>query len=94
MGVLHDWSDEFAKVILRNCREAMAKNERLLIVETIVPETNSASFSKLLDINMMVTSGRERTLSEFRDLLDGADCRVSLVIPTMAAQSIIEAIPK
>jgi hypothetical protein len=94
-GVLHDWSDELAKLILRNCRKAMAKNGRLLIVETIVPETNSASFSKLLDINMMVmTSGRERTQSEFRDLLDGADFRVSRVIPTMAPQSIIEAIPK
>jgi hypothetical protein len=94
-GVLHDWNDELAKVILRNCRKPMAKNGRLLIVETIVPETNSASFSKLLDINMMVmTSGRERTQSEFRDLLDGADLRVSRVIPTMAPQSIIEAIPK
>lgn len=53
-GVIHDWNDERAAVILRNCREAMPKNGRLLIIETIVPETDSASFSKLLDINMMV----------------------------------------
>jgi hypothetical protein len=94
-GVLHDWSDELAGVILRNCRKALVKNGRLLIVETVVPETNSPSFSNLLDINMMVmTSGRERTQFEFLDLLDGADFRVTRIIPTMAPQSIIEACPK
>jgi len=94
-GVLHDWSDEFAGVILRNCRKAMAKNGRLLIVETVVPKTHSPSFSKLLDINMMVmTSGRERTKSDFRDLLDAADFTVTRIISTMAPQSIIEARPK
>lgn len=94
-GVLHDWSDELAGVVLCNCRKAMATNARLLILETIVPETNSRSFSKLLDINMMVmTSGRERTKSEFRALLDAADFTVTRIISTMAPQSIIEARPK
>ena len=94
-SVLHDWDDERAAVILRNCHKAMARKGRLLIVETVVPETNSASFSKLLDINMMVmTSGRERTKSEFHRLLHDADLRIARVIPTMAPQSIIEAHPK
>lgn len=93
-GVIHDWSDELAGIILGNCRKAMAINGRLLIVETIVPETNSASFSKLLDINMMVmTSGRERTNREFRSLLEAADFKVTRIIPTLAPQSIIEAFP-
>jgi O-methyltransferase domain/Dimerisation domain len=94
-GVLHDWSDELAGVILCNCRKAVATNGRLLIVDTIVPETNSASFSKLLDLNMMVmTSGRERTKSEFGDLLETAGFRLTQIIPTMAPQSIIEARPR
>ena len=94
-GVVHDWSDEFAVTILRNCRKAMGKNGRVLIVETIVPETNSPSFSKLLDINMMVmTSGRERTRSEFHTLIEAADLRITRIIPTLAPQSIIEAIPR
>lgn len=81
-------------MILRNCRKAIAKKGRLLIVETIVPEANSACFSKLLDINMMVmTSGRERTKSEFQRLLHGADFRLNRIIPTLAPQSIVEAIP-
>jgi hypothetical protein len=92
-GVLHDWDDERAGVILRNCRKAIGKKGRLLIVETVVPETNVASFSKLLDINMMVmTAGRERTKFEFQMLLRGADFRVNRIIPTLAPQSIIEAI--
>ena len=94
-GVFHDWSDELAGVILSNCCKAVTKNGRPLITETIVPETNSASFSKLLDINMMVmTSGRERTKSEFQALLDAADFRLTRIIPTLAPQSIIEARPK
>lgn len=94
-GVLHDWSDELAGVILRNCGKAMARDGRLLIIETIVPETNSVSFSKLLDINMMVmTYGRERTQSEFCTLLKGANLKVTRIIRTLAPQSIIEARPR
>jgi hypothetical protein len=94
-GVVHDWSDELAVMILRNCPKAMAKNGRVLIVETIVPKTTSPSFSKLLDINMMVmTSGRERTKSEFHTLIDAADLKVPRIIPTFAPQSIIEAISR
>jgi O-methyltransferase domain/Dimerisation domain len=94
-GVLHDWSDELAALILQNCRKAMARVGRLLIVETIVPESNSASFSKFLDINMLVmTTGRERTKSEFHSLLRGSGFIINRVIPTMAPQSIIEAYPQ
>ena len=93
-GVLHDWHDERAAVILCNCREALPKNGRLLIIETIVPETDSASFSKLLDINMLVmTSGRERTKSEFYLLLSRAGFRIKRITPTLAPHSIIEAVP-
>ncbi len=94
-GVLHDWSDELVTVILQNCRNAMANNGRLLIVEAIMPEGNSPSFSSLLDINMMaMTSGRERTKSEFHTLLSHTDFRVNRIVPTLAPQSIIEAYPK
>ena len=94
-GVLHDWTDHLAVGILSNCRKAMAKNGRVLIVEMIVPDTNSASFSKLLDLNMLVmTGGRERTKSEFHALLDAAGLRITRILPTMAPQSIIEAVPQ
>ncbi|HEX3740075.1 MAG TPA: methyltransferase [Terriglobales bacterium] len=91
-GVVHDWDDDRALTVLRKCRSAMAREGKILIVDMIVPETESASFSKLLDLNMMVmTGGRERTISEFQALLDAADCQLTRTIPTMAPQSIIEA---
>ena len=94
-GVVHDWDDHHAITILRNCRKATTKNGRALLVETIVPDTSATSFSKLLDINMMVmSSGRERTQSEFKVLLEAADFKLNRIIPTLAPQSIIEACPK
>jgi O-methyltransferase domain/Dimerisation domain len=92
-GVIHDWDDDRAVTILRNCRKATTKNGRLLLIDMIVPDAASASFSKLLDLNMLVMSGgRERTLGEFRTLLSAADYKLTRIVPTMAPQSVIEAI--
>jgi SAM-dependent methyltransferase len=94
-GVIHDWDDRRAIRILRNCRRAMAGKGRLLIVDMVVPGTDAMSFSKLLDLNMLaMTGGRERTKAEFHALLDAADYELTRIIPTMAPQSIIEAVPK
>ena len=63
-----------------------------MAVINIVPTTNSASFSKFLDLNMLVmTGGQERTIAEFRTLLDAAGYTLTKVTPTLAPQSIIEA---
>jgi hypothetical protein len=94
-GVIHDWDDDRAVTILRNCRRAMAKNGRVLLVDMLVPESDASSFSKFVDLNMLVmTGGRERTKAEFCALLEAADCEVTRIIPTMAPQSVIEAVPK
>src|SRR5229473_495123 len=94
-SVIHDWDDDRAITILRNCRSAMTKNSRVLLVDTIVPDAASASFSKLLDLNMLVMNGgRERTKAEFCALLEAADYKVTRIVPTMAPQSVIEAVPK
>jgi hypothetical protein len=70
-GVIHDWDDSRALTILRNCRKAMTENSKVLLVDMIVPDAASASFSKLLDLNMLVMNGgRERTKAEFCSLLD------------------------
>jgi len=93
-GVIHDWSDERALVILRNCRKAMGADGRVLIVETIVPEIDSPSISKILGLKMMVmTTGRERSKAECHALLDATDLTITRIIPTLAPQSIVEAIP-
>ncbi|MGH9543762.1 MAG: methyltransferase [Terriglobales bacterium] len=92
-GVIHDWDDGRAIEILRNCRKAMTNRSKVLVVDMIVPDAASASFSKFLDLNMLVMNGgRERTIAEFRALLDAAGCRLTRVVPTMAPQSVIEAV--
>jgi SAM-dependent methyltransferase len=94
-GVIHDWDDPRSIRILRNCRRAMARKGRLLIVDMVVPDTDAMSFSKLLDLNVLaMTGGRGRTKAEFRALLDAADYKLTRIIPTMAPQSVLEAVPK
>ena len=92
-GVIHDWDDNRAVTILRNCRKATTKNGRVLLIDMIVPDAASASFSKLLDLNMLVMNGgRERTIAEFCALLNAADYKLTRIVPTLAPQSVIEAI--
>jgi len=93
-GVIHDWDDERAITILRNCRRAMPKNGRVLLVDLVVPTNGTKCVSKLLDLNMLVmTGGQERTETEFRKLLAASGYKLTKIIPTMAPQRVIEAIP-
>jgi hypothetical protein len=94
-GIIHEWDDDCALQILRNCRRAMAQDSKLLLLEMVVPLANPGDFSHLLDLNVMVMNGgRERTRAEFKVLLDAAGYKMNRIIPTLAPQSLIEATPK
>ena len=94
-GVIHDWDDDRAITILKNCRKAISGAGRLLLVEMVVPEGGAHCFSKLLDVNMLVmTGGRERTQAEFGRLFNAAGYRLTKVFPTLAPQSLIEGVPR
>ena len=69
--ILHDWDDERATQILRNCHRAMPSDGLLLVVDPVIPRGNSPHFGKLLDLEMLVLTprGRERTRVEFEELL-------------------------
>jgi hypothetical protein len=93
-SILHDWDDERALAILRTVRAAITPAGRLLVVEDVLPEGNQPSFSRWLDLLMLVlVGGRERTAEEFRALLAAAGFRLTRVVPTTTAASVIEAIP-
>jgi len=92
--VLHDWQDDRALSILKNCREAMGKEGRLLLVESVLASDGDPHIGALLDMFMLVMfSGRERTELEFKALLDATGFRLARVIPTKSPLSIIEALP-
>jgi len=96
--VIHDWADEDAIAILRNCRRAMAPGARVLIIEGLYPERIDQSLESRLavanDVNMLVShGGRQRSESEFRVLYDAAGFTLERVIPTPAMISIIVGAP-
>ena len=70
-NVLHDWDDQRAIDILRNCRQSMVRGGRVLIVERLIPDGPGDAVPTLLsDINMLViTGGQERTNAEYANLL-------------------------
>lgn len=68
--ILHNWDDERARAIVRNCRAALRPGGRLLIVERVVSATAPTPVTTAFDLHMFVmTSGRERTDTEYRALL-------------------------
>ena len=92
-NILHDWSDKQCHIILNNCYRAMKTKSKLLIVEMVIPPGNQPSIAKLLDLEMLVTTGGcERTEDEFKILLKSSGFEVSRNIPTKAGVSIIESI--
>jgi hypothetical protein len=90
--IVHDWDDATALQILRNVRAAMSSSAKLLIIETVVPDDNREHLSKLLDLEMLVVAtGRERTASQYAELLRAAGFRFTRVIATAGPASIVEA---
>jgi len=80
-SVLHNWGDEEALRILRNCRSAGGNNTRLVIVDFIVPPGNEPSFAKGLDLTMLALfGGKERSLTQFERLLGDAGYRITSVV--------------
>jgi O-methyltransferase domain len=93
-NVLHDWNDTQATLILHNCRGAMARHGKVLIVERRIPECDNDAIPALLsDINMLViTGGRERTDTEYSELLNAAGLRLGGIAPAAFPYCVIEGI--
>lgn len=91
-NVIHDWDDERAVHILRNCRAAMRDDARVLLVETPLAGANEGEFAKLMDVGMLATTGgRERTAQEYSEILNRAGLRLLQVLPTKSPNCIVEA---
>jgi hypothetical protein len=89
--IIHDWSDEESLMILKNLKDTMNDDSKLLIVECVVPQRNVRHLAKILDLEMLVNvTGRERTEQEYSDLLTRAGLKLARVIPTASPGSILE----
>ncbi|MBD2504546.1 methyltransferase [Anabaena azotica] len=92
--IIHDWDDERAIAILKNCHKAMPENGKLLIIEQVVPPGNQPSFAKLLDLHMLIMcqGGHERTETEYRHLIEKAGFQLKRIVPTQSGVSVIEGV--
>jgi hypothetical protein len=91
--VIHDWSEDKCLTILGHCRKAMKPDSRLLIIELVLPTGDTPHPGKILDIVMLVApGGQERTAAEYTPLLAKAGFRVTRVVPTDSAASVVEAV--
>jgi hypothetical protein len=90
--ILHDWNDEACVKILRNCRDAMNEKGKVLVVDNVIAPGNDPSWGKLLDIQMLIIGGRERTKKEFAALFAEAGLKLTRVVPTKGPLSIVEGV--
>jgi hypothetical protein len=91
--IIHDWDDERATKVLRNCRLAMKPHARLLLVENVVPPGNGPAHAKLLDLEVLLAlGGQERTEKEYRELYAATGFRLTRVISTEAGIQLIEGV--
>lgn len=72
----------------------VAPNSRLLPIEMVLPSGNTPYPGKVLDMMMLVgLGGQERTEQEYGTLLGQAGFRLTRVVPTESAVSVVEAVP-
>ncbi|MEI9975000.1 MAG: methyltransferase [Ignavibacteriota bacterium] len=71
--ILHDWDDASCIRILRSCRRGLRPGGRIAVIELLLPEIGEPGLASILDLNMMVMcSGRERSVAEYRRLFEAA----------------------
>lgn len=98
-NILHDWPDEQALTILRNAREAVGTGGRVFLVECLLPEPGrwdtQARATHALDWNVWLTlSGKERTESQYRRLLEQARWQWLTTRRTATPYAVLEAVAR
>jgi precorrin-6B methylase 2 len=93
--VLMDHDDARSQQLLQNCHEAMAEHGRLLIIQQVLPDDTGAAElydGAMSDLNMLIfLPGCERTLAQYRALLNATRFAITNVVSTSALMSILEA---
>jgi len=92
--IVHDWADGAALQLLRNIRNVITANGKLVLAEAVLDDSANPHPGKLLDIEMMAfVGGKERTRDEFQRLLHSAGFALERIIPTKSPLCLLEARP-
>lgn len=99
-SILHDWSDKYAVLILKNLVPALKDGARVLIADFISPESSTSGptwlerLSTIRSMQMMtVVNAPERAEKDWINVIKRADARYSVeavVTPPGTAMSVIE----
>lgn len=93
--ILHDWDDQACLRILRNCAAALPEQGVLLISESVLDEDFSGrNQANLKDLIMLVgneQNARERSVQEYRSLLNETGFDVVEVIQLEAPRDLVVA---
>jgi hypothetical protein len=100
--ILHDWNDEDCVRILKNCRRAMMPGGRLVVVESFLGRVGQAASDDIADIQgaiidlhmLTLVGGRERSVSQYENLLRQADLSMIATTPLPSGYVLIEAVAK
>ncbi|MCX4542248.1 methyltransferase [Streptomyces sp. NBC_01565] len=92
--IIHDFSEADAITALRNAREAIGPDGKLLVIEYVLPENGEHHLGNTIDLWLMLMLGaQDRTLAQYTELFAKAGFKVTRAVPTSAPISVIEAIP-
>ncbi|NGO73361.1 methyltransferase [Streptomyces boncukensis] len=93
-SIIHDWNDEQCATILRNIRDVLPPDGRVLIVEPVLPELanpDGGATAYLSDLNMLVNlGGRERTREDFAALCAASGLTAPAFLDVLPVFSVIE----
>jgi hypothetical protein len=91
-AVISDWDDEQSVRILTNCRQAIAPEGRLLLLERLLIPEEPAPPTAVMDLAMLIFGGGTgRSQGEYRNLLASAGFDLTRVVSTGTQRSIFEA---
>jgi predicted O-methyltransferase YrrM/predicted transcriptional regulator len=91
-AVLQDWNNASSLRILQNIAKAAPAGARLVIIDMVVPQGDAPHPTKMLDITMLgMLGGRQRSESEWRQLLADGGFTLQRVVTGSGSYSALEA---
>ncbi|GLY78989.1 O-methyltransferase [Actinoallomurus iriomotensis] len=92
-SVIHNWNDEAALRILRNCRASVGEHGRLLLIERAL-KIDDALEAAIRDLAMLVLlGGQSRSVGEYEVLLRRAGYAVERTLTAPSGFCLLEARP-
>ncbi|GAA0419437.1 methyltransferase [Acrocarpospora corrugata] len=90
-GVIHDWGDDDAVLILRRCADAAGPHSRVVVIESLGSAGDHPAMFAEMNLRMLVLSGgRERTIEDYTAIAAEAGLDFANVHTTPLGQAIFD----